>query len=142
MRNYGDDLLKLAGYENDPDDLNIIQKSYWSDLRSYLFKKICKGKGGRTQWEYITGKRSRNADGTRIQLTEDNTRILESLVAYYETDEGREELEKYDIHPIPEHPDDLIEKISEALPDRKMKREEFKLFLKHKDKIMRFLLRY
>lgn len=142
MTSYGDALLRQSGYDEDPDDLNIIQKSYWSDLRSYLFKKICKGKGGRTQWEYITGKRSRNADGTRIQLTEDNTRILESLVAYYETDEGREELDKYDIHPIPEHPDDLIEKISEALPDRKMKREEFKLFLKHKDKIMRFLLRY
>jgi hypothetical protein len=141
MRSYGDALMKLAGYVEDPDDLNIIQKSYLSHLRSSLYKRICKGKGGRIQWDYITGKRTRHADGRRIWLTDKNTKILEKLVDYYATDEGREELEKYDIHPIPEHIDDLMAMLDGAPLDREMKRDEFRLFLKYKDEIMQFLLR-
>ena len=141
MRSYGDALVKLAGYAEDEDDLNIIQKSFWSDLRSYLFKKICKGEGGRAQWDYITGKRHRYSDGQRIWLTEKNTKILEDIVVYFATEEGREELDKYDINPVPEHIDDLIGMLADAVPDREMKRDEFRLFLKHKSEIMQFLLR-
>jgi hypothetical protein len=140
MRSFGDNLMKLAGYAEDEDDLNIIQKSFWSDLRSHLFKKICKGEGGRTQWDFITGKRHRYPDGSRIWLSKKNTKILEDLVAYFATEEGREELDKYDINPI-ENTDDLMGMIANAIPDREMKREEFKLFLKYKSEIMRFLLR-
>jgi len=141
MRSYGDALVKLSGYAEDEDDLNIIQKSFWSDLRSCLFKKICKGEGGRIQWDYITGKRHRYSDGRKIWLSDRNTKILENIVTYFATEEGKEELEKYDIYPIPEHVDDLMAKLADAIPDRDMKRDEFRLFLKHKHEIMQFLLR-
>jgi hypothetical protein len=141
MRQLADDLMKLAGYSDDNDDLNIIQRSYWSEMRSHLYKKICKGEGGRAQWDYITGKRSREADGRRIRLTAKNEKYLQAIVDFFDTEEGRLELEKYDIHPIPDHIDGLMEMLCEAPLDREMKREEFKLFLKHKHEIMQFLLR-
>jgi hypothetical protein len=140
MKSYGDALVKLAGYAEDEDDLNIIQKSFWSDLRSCLFKKICKGEGGRIQWDFITGKRHKYADGRRIWLSDRNKKILEDLVAYFSTEEGREELAKYDINPI-EDTDELMAMLANAIPDRDMKREEFRLFLKYKSEIMQFLLR-
>jgi hypothetical protein len=108
MRSHGDDLMKLSGYSEDEDDLNIIQKSYWSRVRACAYKRICKGKDGANQWAYITGKKSRYADGKRIRLSEKNEKYLSSIVEYYATEEGREELEKYDIFPIPEHTDDLV----------------------------------
>jgi hypothetical protein len=141
MRSIGDDLLKASEYAEDEDDLNIIQRSYWSEMRSYLYKKICKGPEGRIQWDYLAGKRSRHANGKRILLSDRNTKILQNQVDYYSTTEGLEELEKYDIFPAPENIDDLMNRLCEAPLDREMKKEEFKLFLKHKHEIMRFLLR-
>lgn len=141
MRSFGDDLLALTGYAEDEDDMNIIQRSFLSDLRSYLYKKICKGPEGRIQWDYIIGKRSRYADGRRILLSDKNTKILQNAVDFYETEEGRDQFAEYDIPHIPENIDDLMNLISNAPLDREMKKEEFKLFLKHKYEIMQFLLR-
>lgn len=140
MKSVADYYLKFYGYI-DEDDLNLIQKSFWSDLRSSLYKKICKGPDGRLQWDYITGKRSRDSKGRRILLSEKNTTILQNLVDYYQTEEGRDQLMDYDIDPTLDHIDDLMGKLCEAPLDRDQKREEFKLFLKHKHEIMKFLLR-
>jgi len=140
MKSVADYYLNFYGYI-DEDDLNLIQKSFWSDLRSYLYKKICKGPEGRIQWDYITGKRSRYSDGRRILISDKNRKILQNIVDNYETEEGRAQLEKYDIHPIPENIDDLMSNLCDAPLDRDQKREEFKLSMKHKHEILRFLLR-
>ena len=140
MKSVADHYLKFYGYIEE-DDLNIIQKTFWSDLRSLLYKKICKGPEGRLQWDYISGKRSKDSEGRRILLSDRNTKILQNLVDYYQTEEGREQLAMYDIHPVPDHIDVLMENLCNAPMDRDQKREEFRLFLKYKHEILRFLLR-
>jgi hypothetical protein len=142
MGTLADDLMRLYGEEDsDEDDLDLIQKTFWSDLRAELYKKICRGEGGYNQWALITGKKTRYPDGQRIRLSDKTVRYLQEVVDFFGTAEGREDLEMAGITKIPEHIDDITGMIGDALVDRAIKREQFRLFLKHKYRIMRFLLR-
>ena len=133
MKRYGEEELN-------EDDINLIHDSFWSSIRASLFKKIAKGTGGQTQWAYIVGKRSRHIDGQRIKFSRKVEKHLWAMVEYLNSEEGLDELMDHGINKAPEHIDDLVDIIANAKTDRDIKRDQFRLFLKHKHKIMKFLL--
>ena len=95
---------------------------------------------GATQWAYITGKKSRHVDGRRIQFSDKILKHLWNAVNYLNSEEGLEELKELGISEVPDHIDGLVNLIANARVDRDIKRDQFRLFLKHKHKIMRYLL--
>ena len=126
-------------YNADDNEASIlIRAKYWSKIRGDLFKKIGRGKGGSTQWGYLAGIRSWH-NGHRIRLTDENKAALEKVVDYLNATEGRDELLDLGILRPPEDTDELISIIQEAKTDRQIKKEELRLFLKHKMKILRYL---
>jgi hypothetical protein len=42
--------------EEDSEVPSLLRDRFWSKIRSDLYKKICKGKGGGSQWLFILGK--------------------------------------------------------------------------------------
>lgn len=133
--------MKQYGREElDEDDINLIQESFWSGIRASLFKKISKGEGGRYQWMYIIGKISRYPDGSKISLSDKSIKYLDKVVTYLNSTEGREELIDIGITDSPEDIDELVGIIRYSKNDRTIKKEQFRLFLKHKHKIMKYLL--
>jgi hypothetical protein len=137
-----EDLMRRYSEELNESEIDLIQESFWTGLRSALYKKIIRCKDGWYQWAYITGKKNRYANGKRIILAPEILTILWGTVNYLQSVEGQEELMDIGItNDTPEHVDDLISLISEAKTDREIKADQFRLFLKHKHKIMRFLLR-
>ena len=136
------DLMKRYGEEGlDVEGVDLIKESFWSDLRSSLYKQIAVGAGGSYQWGFITGKKSHYSDGKRIHLSDESFKCLGHTVAYLQSEEGLSELMEHGIPYPPEHIDDLIDLITFAKTDREIKKDQFRLFLKHKNKIMQFLLR-
>jgi len=134
-------MKRYGGKDLDEDDVNLIHASFWSGIRASLFKKIAvKGKGSSYQWAYITGKKSIYPDGQRIQLSRKTEKYLWDMVGYLNSEEGMEELHDLGIMEAPDHIDGLINIIADAKTDRDIKRDQFRLFLKHKHKIMKFLL--
>lgn len=136
LKQYGDEELEEA-------EIDLIKESFWSGIRASLFKKIVKKniKGCQFQWSYIIGKRTRDYKGNRILLDKRSEKYLWKIVDYLNSTEGLEDLQDLGIQKAPEHIDDLIEIIRSSKNDREIKREQFRLFLKHKHKIMKFLLR-
>jgi hypothetical protein len=133
--------MKQFGREElDEDDINLIHESFWTGIRASLFKKISKGEGGRYQWTYIIGKISRYPDGARISLSDKSIKYLDKIVTYLNSTEGREELLDIGIKEPPEDIDELIGILKFSKNDRTIKKEQFRLFLKHKHKIMKYLL--
>jgi hypothetical protein len=120
---------------------SLMQDVFWSFTRLHLYKEICKGKGGSTQWAFITGKKSRDKLGKRIQLTDKNISILQRTVDYFNTEEGIEELLNLGITTPPDHIDDLVSIIADSPTREQTKKEEFKMFLKYRERIFKFLSR-
>ena len=137
-----EDLMRRYGEELNDEEVDLIKESFWTGIRSSLYKKIIKCKDGGYQWAYITGRKNRYSDGRRISLSKESLAILWGAVGYLQSEEGQEELMDIGIlDDTPEHVDDLISLVSGAKTDREIKADQFRLFLKHKHKIMRFLLR-
>jgi hypothetical protein len=131
--NYGDFLMRQYGEEKvDREDSNIIRDSFWSSVRSTLFKKIHNREGGQLQWLYIIGKRSRDSTGRKIVLNSWTVDCLEKMVKYLNSLEGLEEVYKHQNYEVPEHIDDLINKIRNSDTDRTIKRRFFRLLMKHR----------
>jgi hypothetical protein len=125
--------------EEDDEVQKLMVDVFWSYARAHLYNEIHRGKNGFTQWFFITGKKSRDRHGARIQLTERNTKILWNMVNYFNTDEGREELLKIGVVDPPEHIDDLISIIADSKTREETKAEEFRMFLKNRERILKFL---
>ena len=140
MNSLAKEFIKLYGEEElDKNDINLIQESFWSEIRASLYKRILKGKDGGYQWAYITGKKSRYPNGARIQLSERSIKFLWQTVEYLSSSEGLEKLNELGLE-APGHIDELVDIIADTKTDRVIKREQFRLFLKHKHEIMKFLL--
>lgn len=118
----------------------VLRDSYITGIRKGLFKAICKRRGGPIDWAYITGKKSRGRDGRRITLSKYAQAELQKVVDYLNMEEVEEELRDMGLIP-PDHLDDLIDLIQGAKTDRVMKAEEFRLFQKHKEKVLKYLAR-
>ena len=128
--------------ENDEEDIEVsqlMQDVFWSLTRAHVYNKVHKGKGGVTQWSYITGKVSRLKTGERVQLTRKNEKLLWNIVEYLGSEEGRAELIQVGINEPPEHIDDLIDILASAKTREQTKKEEFQLFLKYRERILNFL---
>lgn len=140
MNDMVDYYMKLCG-EVDEDNKELIRETFWSGVRSILFKKIAvKGKDCSYQWAKITGKKLRYPNGRRIELSDKTKKYLWQMVERLNSIEGLDDLREIGILEAPEHIDDLINEIGHAKTDREIKREQFRLFLKNKHKIMKFLL--
>lgn len=141
MSDMVDHYMRLYG-ECDEDNCNLIRETFWSGVRAVLYKKIgYRGKDCTYQWAKITGKKIKYPNGKRIELSEKAIKHLWHIVEYLNSEEGLDELRSIGIMYPPEHIDDLINEISDAKTDREIKREQFRLFLKNKHKIMKMLLR-
>jgi hypothetical protein len=127
--------------ENEDDVSSLIREKFWAKIRSNVYKKVCRGIGGYTQWAYIVGRKTYDNCGNRITLTDKNKRILQEIVDYLNSTEGRNELLDMSIIEVPDHVDTLISYIQDAKKIEEVKVDEFRLYLKHKDKILKFLSR-
>lgn len=117
----------------------LLRDKFWSKIRGDLYKKIMRGAGGKLQWDYVMGIRSRDSTGKKIWLTEKNEKRLQRIVDYLNSEEGRDDLMQIgDMNP-PENTDSLIEIIQGASTDRQIKKEELRLFLKYKNRILKYL---
>jgi hypothetical protein len=129
-------------YEKEEDEVTLlIREKFWAETRSNIYKKICKGKGGYNQWAYIIGRKRFDKEGNKIRLTDKSKKILQEVVDYLDSEEGKEELLKINILESIDHIDILIGYIQEARLMEEIKIEEFRLYLKNRDKILKFLLR-
>jgi hypothetical protein len=118
----------------------LLRDKFWSKIRGDLYKKVMRGPGGKLQWDYVMGIRSRDKDGKRIRLTEKNEKRLQRIVDYLNSEEGRDELIQLgDTSPPPGDTDSLLEIIQGASTDRQIKKEELWLFLKYKNRILKYL---
>ena len=117
----------------------LLRDKFWSKIRGDLYKKMAKGHGGKIQWEYLTGIRSRDASGKRIKFTDKNYTRLEGIVQYLQSSEGRDALLEIGVMNPPEDPDSLVEILQGSKSDRQIKKEELNLFLKYKEKILQYL---
>ena len=118
----------------------VLRDSYITGIRKGLFKAINKRRGGPMDWAFITGKKSREKDGRRITLSKYALRELQKVVDYLNTEEVEGDLREMALT-SPDHIDGMIDLIQGAKTDRVMKAEEFRLFQKHKEKILRYLAR-
>jgi hypothetical protein len=125
--------------EEADDMASLLRERFWTVIRSSLYKKICKGKGGFTQWAYITGRKSRDSKNRKIVLSKDSLLVLEKIVNYLNSSDGIGELVDVGVLNPPEHYDDLIGIIRESMNVRDMQREEFLAFLKHKNRVLFYL---
>lgn len=116
----------------------LLRDIFWSFLRASLYNKIWKGRGGYTQWCRVTGKRSKDRTGQKIELTKKTQNILWRTVDYLNTTEGLEQLQDIGVTEPPEHIDDLIEILSDAKTREQTKKEEFQFFLKNRERLLRF----
>ena len=135
------DLMRRYGEELNEEEVDLIKESFWSSLRSDLYKKIIRDIDGAYQWAYITGKKNYYSNGKRIYLSAQSIKYLSQVVTYLNSEEGVQELMDLGISNPPEHIDELMSILAFSKTDRELKRDQFRLFLKHKHKIMRFLLR-
>lgn len=132
---------EILGLGEEAEEVNgVLRDSYITDLRKGLFKAITMRRGGPTDWAYITGKKSRDKHGRRLVLSEYARSELQKVVDFLNLEENEEELREMGISP-PDHIDGLVDLIQNAKTDRVMKADEFRLFQKHKDKILRYLAR-
>jgi hypothetical protein len=143
--NYADQLAKMyecEGHEIDveKDNQKFLEESFWSCVRANLYKKICKGKGGGIQWAYITGKRSYDSNNYKISLTEKNIKLLENTAESFNTEEGLNYLKQYGVYEVPQNSDDLITILQQSKTKSDIKKEEFKLFLKHKERLIEYIV--
>jgi len=130
-------------YEREVEEMAILlRERFWARIRSGLYKQICKGKGGFYQWSYITGIKSKDSKGNKIRLSKDNIGILEKTVDYLNSTEGRDELMQIGLLNSPENIDELIENIQRSKTKDEVKKEEFRAFLKYKDKILSYLTKF
>jgi hypothetical protein len=125
--------------EEEDDVTSLIRDKFWAEIRSGMYKNICKGKGGYNQWAYIIGRKRFDKEGNKIRLTDKSNKVLQELVDYFDSEEGREELLKINILEPIDHIDTLIGYIQEARLMEEIKVEEFRLYLKNRDKILKFL---
>jgi len=117
----------------------LLKDVFWSLIRADIYNKIWKGKGGQTQWAFISGKKSRDKAGQRIRLTDKNMRILQRAVDYLNKTDGLNQLLSLGIKEPPECVDDLIEILANSKTRVQTKKEEFQIFIRNREKIMRFL---
>jgi len=140
MNGMVDFLLRTYGHEEIEETMDLRREFFWSGIRASLYKKVHAEKNSYYQWAYITGKKSRYKNGSRITLSEKNLKHFWQTIEYLNTEEGLEWMRGYGIYETPpEHPDDLISIIQEAMTDRKIKKEIFRLFMKNREKILNFL---
>jgi hypothetical protein len=116
----------------------VLRDSYITSIRKSLFKRISPRRGGNTDWSCITGKKNRDKNGKRITLSRHAQTELQKVVDQLNTEEMAEELREIGVTP-PDHTEGLIELIRNAKTDRVMKADEFRLFQKHKERILRYL---
>ena len=129
-------------YQEDKSESSLLREGFWARLRATLFNKISKGPGGPDQWAFITGKKRRDSEGNKLYLMEKNFKILERTVEHLNTEGGRDQLMEIQESNIPDSVDDLIDIIQATRTKEEVKRDEFRLFLKHRERIMRYLLKY
>ena len=116
----------------------ILRESFITQIRRELFKAISQRPGGPQDWAYIVGKKSRDKKGHRIILSDHANTELQKVVDWLNSEEMEEELRELGLEP-PDHIDGLVEWIQGAKTDRVMKADEFRLFQKHKNLIIRYL---
>jgi hypothetical protein len=109
-----------------------------TDIRSNLYKKICKGEGGLNQWKYIIGIKSMDASRNKIKLTKRNIQYLEQVV-HYLNGEGKSDIETFGITLY--NYDDLIELIRNSKTVKQLKNDEFRMILRNKKRLVNFLCR-
>jgi hypothetical protein len=142
MNDMIDYLVRTYGEEEVEEELDLRKELFWSGIRASLYKKVHNEKDSFYQWAYITGKKSRYPDGSRITLSKRNLSHFENFVAYLNSEEGLDWMHGYGIYDDPpEHPDDLINIVEQAMNDRQIKKEIFNVFIKHRNKILDFLAR-
>ena len=133
-------------WDEDPNQdfmelMNLLREDYLQRIRSDLFNRIYRVQGGQVQWRFIIGKLSRYPNGELIQLSENSLKALQRWVDYMNSEEGLDELRELGIEP-PDHIDSLIDLVQSAKTDRQMKADSFRLFLKHRSRILEYLTRY
>jgi len=119
----------------------VLRDSYITGIRKGLFKSIRKRKGGNQDWAYITGKESWGKDGLRITLSRHALTELRRVIDHLNTEDMEGELRELGVYPPPDSTDGLISLIQGAKTDRVMKADEFRLFMKHKERILKYLAR-
>lgn len=140
MNALADFLVRTYGEEDIEKDMDLRKELFWSGIRSSLYKKVHKEKDSHYQWAYITGKTNRRPDGSRITLSDRNVIHFENIIEYLNSEEGLDNMHDYGVYDDPpQHPDDLICIIDGAMTDRQIKKEIFRLFMKHRNKILDFL---
>jgi hypothetical protein len=133
-------LLNTYGQEEIEGELDLRKELFWSGIRASLYKKVRNEKDCYHQWAFITGKKSRYPDGSKITLSKKNTNHFERIVEYLNSEEGLNNMHEYSVYDDPpEDVDSLIDYVSGAMVDRKIKKEIFILFIKHRDRILDFL---
>lgn len=120
--------------------MNLLREDFLQKIRSDLFNRISRGRGGQTQWKFIIGRLSRLPSGERIRLSDNSLKALQNWVDHLNSEDGLDQLKEIGISP-PEHVDDLIDLVQSAKTDREMKSDSFRLFLKHRSKILEYLTR-
>jgi hypothetical protein len=128
-------------YEEDDEVTSLMRDKFWARIRSTLYKKICKGQGGANQWAYITGRKRTDRYGDKILLTDRNKKFLQNIVDYLDSTEGRDDLIEIGITEPPDHIDLLIDYVQSAKTMQEIKLEEFRMYLKNRDKIWQYLAR-
>jgi hypothetical protein len=123
----------LYGCDDEVDDLmtkdvEIKRAIFFSRLRSSLYRKIISQVGGLEQWLFITGKKSKTSDGRSIRLSLHSVRVLEEIVAWCESTDGMIELVRVGVT-APEHPDDVVNWVQEALTSKELSKYTFKFAL-------------
>ena len=85
--------------------------------------------GGPEQWAFIMGKIRVDRDGRKIKLDYAVRLVLEDIIDDLQTDEKEKKLGGFGMTP-PDHPEDLIEWIRQALTSRELSTLLFKYFLR------------
>jgi len=128
--------------EEEFDEVSLlIREKFWARIRSGLYKKICKGPGGYNQWAYITGRKRHDKNSDKIFLTDKSKKLLQQIVDYLNTTEGQDDLMNIGITEPPDHIDTLIDYVQSAKTMQEIKLEEFRMYLKNRDKILQYLLK-
>ena len=120
---------------------DVLRDSFVTCIRKALYKAIAQRRGGTQDWAYITGRKSRNERGRQITLSRHARQELQRTVDHLNTEEMENELRDLGLYPPPDSVDDMIEWVQGAKTDRVMKADEFRLFQKHKELILRYLAR-
>jgi hypothetical protein len=84
---------------------------------------------GLDQWLRVVGKRLKDNEGCRITFTKKTASILQNITDFYNTTEGLEEISALGIE-APDHLDDVVNWIANALTSRELSRETFKFAMK------------